>query len=96
MTETVESLMAYCRENGRVCPLPMHWHRLWEHLPNRRQLGIGWEPALPMTLASWRASDQSKILRLTEHIEWAEKHGGLQPVADFLRKLPEADWHHVE
>ena len=33
MTDTVESLIAYCQENGRVCPQPTHWHRLWELLP---------------------------------------------------------------
>ena len=36
-----------------------------------------------------------KMLRLTEHIEWAEEHGALEPVAHFLRELREEDWFHV-
>ena len=94
MSDTVESLIAYCRENGRVCPQPVHWNRLWELLPNRRQIGVGWEPALPMILAGWSASDQSKMQRLTEHIEWAEQHGVLRTATELLRKLREEDWHH--
>ena len=95
MTDTVESLIAYCQENGRVCPQPTHWHRLWELLPNRRQVGVGWEPSLPMILAGWSASNQSKMQCLTEHIEWAEKHDTLEDVASFLRNLGEENWYHV-
>jgi hypothetical protein len=28
--ETAVSLVAYCRENDRVCPQPMLWQKLWE------------------------------------------------------------------
>ena len=96
MSDTVESLIAYCKENGRVCPLPMHWHRLWEMLPNRTFLGVGWEPSLPLILGGWSSPDLAKMLRLAEHIEWAEKHGALDDVAAFLRGLCEDDWHHVD
>jgi hypothetical protein len=68
---------------------------MWELLPNRKFLGVGWEPALPMILAGWSASDQSKRERLEEHIEWAEKYGALQEVAAHLRSLREEDWYHV-
>lgn len=37
----------------------------------------------------------SKMLRLREHIHWAADHGCLTEVYDFLRALPESDWHHV-
>jgi hypothetical protein len=36
-----------------------------------------------------------KMLRLTEHIEWAAQHGALEPVARFLRELREEDWLHI-
>jgi hypothetical protein len=36
-----------------------------------------------------------KMLRLAEHIEWAEKHDNLLEIASFLRDLPEKDWHHI-
>jgi hypothetical protein len=74
MTETTQSLIAYCRENGRVCPKPDVWNELWELLPERQQIDGGWQPSLPLILASWAyTSNLEKMLRLAEHIEWADK-----------------------
>lgn len=92
--ETVESLLEHCRQNGRVCPQPRHWNRLWELLPNKKRIGMGWDPALPIILLGWSAPDSMKADRLREHIEWADKFGALETVAKFLRGLPEEDWHH--
>jgi hypothetical protein len=36
-----------------------------------------------------------KMLRLTEHIEWAASHGCFSDVAGFLRRLKEEEWHHL-
>ena len=72
MNESVESLVAYCRENDRVCPLPPLWSRLWEMLPGRSRVGVGWQPAPPLILAAWHDTPAMlKMLRLAEHIEWA-------------------------
>ena len=37
----------------------------------------------------------SKMLRLDEHIRWAEENGALEAIAAFLRGLPEEDWNHI-
>lgn len=96
MSETVASLIAYCRENGRVCPLPMHWNRLWEMLPGRVQIGAGWHPPMPLILAAWDDTPAMlKMLRLTDHIEWAGQHGSLDIVGKYLRSLREEDWFHA-
>jgi hypothetical protein len=52
----LDQLLAYCRENQRVCPVPRRWHELWELLPEKRQLGIEWQPPLPLILAAWWGS----------------------------------------
>lgn len=96
MSDTANRLKAYCRENNRVCPQPTLWHQLWEILPNRKQVGTGWQPSLPLILAAWHeTSTQLKMLRLAEHIEWADKHNAMVPVAAFLRNLREEDWLHL-
>jgi hypothetical protein len=96
ISETVDNLIAYCRENDRVCPMPQHWHRLWEMLPNRVQVGAGWRPPLPLILAAWYdAPAILKMARLTEHIEWAAKHEALDLIGQFLRDLREEDWCHI-
>ena len=46
MSDSVESLVAYCREKKRVCPLPQRWNELWEMLPNRQRRGFGDLPPL--------------------------------------------------
>ena len=97
MSDNAQSLIAYCRERERVCPLPPRWVELWELLPERVQVGAGWQPPVPLILGAWHfCTDNEKRHRLAEHIEWAEKHGTLTPVAGFLRSLAEADWHHQE
>ena len=96
MSETVESLVAYCRENRRVCPLPSAWNRLWEMLPGRFQDDDGWRPPLPLILAAWyHTPGLLKMFRLEEHIEWAAKHGALEAVGGLLRGLREDDWLHI-
>src|SRR5688572_15150851 len=96
MNDSAESLIAYCRENSRVCPLPQQWNELWELLPERRRVGGGWEPPLPLILAAWHETPAMlKMLRLAEHVEWAAKHSALDSVSRFLRDLKEADWFHL-
>ena len=92
--QTVENVIAFCRENERVCPKPQLWNALYAMLPNKQRVGEGWEPPLPLILAAWHdSSDAAKRLCLANHIEWAEKQGCLDTVAKFLRSLTEKEWH---
>ena len=96
MTDTVESLMAYCRENGRICPMPQRWTALWELLPNRTRVGVGWQPPLPLILGAWDDTPAMlKMLRLSEHINWAADHNALETVATYLHALAEVEWSHL-
>src|SRR5207247_9149193 len=94
--EAAQNLIAYCRENSRVCPKPDRWNALWGLLPDRKRVGGGWEPPLPLILAAWHDTPSMfKMLRLAEHIEWAAKHDALESVAAFLRNLREEEWFHL-
>lgn len=94
--ETAESLILFCKENGRICPQPQLWNKLWDMLPAKQRVGLGWEPALPLILAAWWETPAlSKQLRLVEHIKWAETKGCLEQIGTFLRNLPEKDWFHL-
>jgi hypothetical protein len=96
MTDTVECLIAYCREGNRICSLPPMWNRLREMLPNRNRVGNSWQSSPPLILAAWHDTPSiQKMFRLAEHIEWAAQHGALGSVARFLRELREEDWRHV-
>lgn len=96
MPDTQHSLIAYCRENDRVCPMPQCWNTLFEMLPNRRRTALGWEPALPLILQDGDGVPAAlKTLRLAEHIEWAAANGALDAVSRYLRGLAETDWLHA-
>jgi hypothetical protein len=93
---TRDEVLALARKNGRVCPMPRQWNKLYELLPERRRLGAGWEPALPLILAAWHDTPAMlKMLRLQEHIDWASTHGALPAVATLLASLPEEQWLHI-
>jgi hypothetical protein len=64
---------------------------------NRTRTGLSWQPAPPLLLAAWHDTHAQvmKMLRLKEHIDWAEQHGMLDQVDKFLRSLPDSEWAHV-
>jgi hypothetical protein len=93
---TIEEVLTETQKNNRVCPQPQKWQELYEMLPDKKRKGAGWEPALPLILAAWWDTPaMSKMLRLREHLEWAEAHGCLEQIFSFLRALPEGQWQHI-
>lgn len=91
---TLEEVVAEATKNGRVCPMPDQWLRLYELLPNRDR-GAG-RPSLPLILAAWHeAPPLMKMLRVREHIEWAAKQGVLVQVVEYLRGLREDQWLYL-
>ena len=94
---TLEQALSEAQKNQRVCPQPRKWQELYALLPNKRRVGAGWEPALPLILAAWWDTPAlPKIIRLREHLEWASANGGLDAVYDFMCQLAENDWHHLD
>lgn len=93
---SLAAVRALASQHGRICPQPDWWARLYELLPDTRNDGYGAIPPAPLILAAWHESgDEQKWLRLVEHLEWAERHGALQVVHDFLAAVPEDAWHHA-
>lgn len=96
LSDKADTLLAYCKENGRFCPQPQEWDELWKLLPDRKQKQTGGcTPSLPLILAAWHhATGLDKMLRLREHIEWADAHGVIDDVDVYLRGLAEEQWFH--
>lgn len=95
-SDKAKALLDYCKENGRFCPQPQHWNRLWEMLPGRtRKPTRGWNPSPPLILTAWdNATGQDKLLRLRDHIGWADAHGVIDDVDAYLREMTEEQWFH--
>jgi len=95
--DPLSALMAYVVEEQRVCPQPQIWNRLFNLLPERRRVGNGWEPPLPLILAAWdNTSDLEKRERFHLHIRWAADHGAFDQINQFVRALPSEHWHRLE
>lgn len=95
MEEKLKALLEYVKADGRVCPMPDYWNQLWEMLPDKKRVGMGWEPSLPLILAAWWDTPLlSKILRLDEHIRYAAEHGVLDDVDAYLRGLRPEQWFY--
>jgi len=93
---SLATTLALASENGRICPQPGKWSALYELLPDTRSDAYGSIPAAPLILAAWRTTgDEEKAIRLREHLEWAQQHGALDRVHQYLASLPEHEWHHV-
>lgn len=77
--------------------MPQKWQQLYNTLNNKKQkVTGGWEPSVPLILAAWdETPSMMKVLRLREHIEWAEKEGQLEKIDRFLISLQERDWYHL-
>ena len=89
-----ESLIQFCQENSRICPMPIYWSGLYELLPNKRQGEFGWEPPLPLILAAWSVTlDLEKSVRFRKHLEWAFQQKIIDKVDSFLRGLSADKWH---
>ena len=87
-------LLDFVEQDGRVCPQPQQWMALWEMLPGRQRVGIGWNPPLPIVLSAWWYTGAlDKRLRLREHIKYAAQSGALDAVDEFLRGLTTEQWH---
>lgn len=94
MTDQLETLVNYCKENNRVCPMPKQWIDLYDLLPNKSQVGAGWIPPRPLILAAWYEPDLQKALPFMEHLKWAADHDALSEADKFLLRLSEYQWFH--
>lgn len=91
---TLADLLTESSREGRVCPMPQVWNRLWQMLPERRQTGAGWNPPLPLILAAWwDTSDADKRDRFHSHLRWAAERGAIDGVAQLISAMKPEDWH---
>jgi hypothetical protein len=93
---TLDEVMVEARRFNRVCPIPPKWQELYELLPGKKGSGRNAQPPAPLTGAVWNATPAlAKRMVFRDHVEWAERHGFLARVHEFLKGLPEEQWHHM-
>ena len=96
MKSQLKDLLEFCRKNGRVCPHPVEWDRLWRILRDRRPKQSRWNPPRPLILATWwETTIPEKRECLKQHIRWAYEHEIFDTVNSFIRALSEDQWFHA-
>jgi S-adenosylmethionine synthetase len=90
----LEALLTFVQEDDRICPRPGCWNELAEMLPGRERHAQDGGAPPPLILTGWHcSSDPDKSMRLREQIEYAARHGVLDRVDAFLRRLRPEDWY---
>lgn len=91
---TLNSLLEFVCDQGRICPQPKIWDQLWKMLPDKHPVDGKWIPPLPLILTAWcHTSDEEKRERFHAHLRYANEHGVLGEVANYLQALEPRDWH---
>ena len=92
----LDEVLLEARRNNRVCPQPPRWLELFDIL-QRKAAGTSLQlPAPPLTGKAWTGTRSlAKRMCFREQLEWAAAHGCLGVAYDFLKTLPDADWHFM-
>jgi len=93
----LKKLLDYCQSDGRVCPFPDEWQRVWNRLPadKKRQtnnLRPNFPPT-PLVLGGWHSLKQKKREHLLVQIYWSSIHGGFNKVSKYLMGLEDSRWY---
>lgn len=88
----LQELKTYGQENERVCVQPQLWNNLHKRLSKQSEQQI----VAPLILSAWwHTSNVDKMHRFQEHLELAEQLRIPNEINDWIRSLPESDWHHL-
>jgi hypothetical protein len=87
---TVDDVLALAGRNNRVCPRPALWFALYLLLEGARYTDLRRPP-----MHSSMLSSMNRRLQFREHIKWADRHGKLEELAEYIASLAEPDWIHL-
>ncbi len=91
----IDAAMLVARRNNRVCPRQERWEEFYRLLLAQQPAGKAKPPA-PATGAAWSVTPSlTKRLCFREQVEWADRHGLLGPVMEFMVALDEGEWFHM-
>jgi len=93
---SIDAAMLVARRNNRVCPRPELWEELYRLLQSHQAALKAPKPPAPATGSAWAVTPSlTKRLCFREQVEWADRHGVLETVMQFMVRLDEAQWFHM-
>ena len=89
-------LVEECKRNNRVCPQPAQWQRLDAMLRTKTPANALATLVSPLSPIDWRTTTSlAKRLIFRSVIDWAAAHALIEDALQFVRALPEDQWHHM-
>jgi hypothetical protein len=89
-------LVEECKRNNRVCPQPVQWQRLDGMLRAKSPANAPATLASPLSPIDWRnTTSLAKRLIFRSVIDWAAANALTEDALQFVRALPEDQWHHM-
>jgi len=93
LSKTAIFLIDYCSTEGRICPNSENWQKLWQMLPEDiHKVGPEQKAPEPLTIPILYSENWEKQKTLKEQIVWADVHGVIAKVDQFLRHLSQDEW----
>lgn len=90
----VDQFLASMKLDGKACPMPDRWNTVWKMLPGREKAREEGKLMVPLILGGWHESNyEDKRERFETHLRYAEEHGVLDRVFEYLQSLSASDWH---
>ena len=92
-------LLNYCQSNGRICPSPQHWNKIYHvyswHTDKHKF--TKYPPfKIPLIVGAWNTSDIEKRQRLLTQIYWCYKNYFMGSMYKMVMGLTEDDWYKCQ
>jgi len=95
-TSGIDKLVEETRRNNRVCPKAAKWAELDKILRGIAPSGSAAFLPPPLAEREWKTTTPlAKRLMFRGVVDWAGKNGLVEPALQFVRALPEDQWHHM-
>ena len=89
--KTKQDFLDGIKEKGFSSPAGIHWDRFCNFI-KRKSIVDDQERLLnPLILSGSVGSHADKHERLTEHLDWAERHGCIDEAIDYLERLLDSE-----
>jgi hypothetical protein len=86
---SLQHVLEMAQKNGRICPMPGHWHLFHKELMNNGTNCVG-----PLILGVWNTTARTQKKEVLEtQIRHAYEDGVLDIAYDFLTRLRTEDWY---
>lgn len=84
------------RLRGRSYPTPRYWDRLYQMLEEEAEKRGKTPPPPPLTHAlDHDPTDEEKIERLAEQLQWADRNKLLHRIQMFFEGMPSSGWNRL-